>query len=275
MPYRSIYFLIILFFTLLSCKENVVNKTPIILDDSSFIVTESDTQFLSNITEDIAPVGKKVKSSATQISQMMAQVDSMNASKKLEQDAVEKVEVNIKGFEIHFEECNVTFENVEAHALNNSQNERATHSVSYLLDAGSLLDTKLEISQLEDCRVEQRLFVKLAIVNKDQTIQLNELGKNITDWQILAGKNNRFVSVSNNSLIYDQADGNKIRTALEKALKQKRKDKDEIKEWMTIVAKVNKPTDAPCKLIAVSSQWRIVGKKAGKNIRKLIQFDIP
>lgn len=264
-----------MFFTLLSCKENVVNKIPIILDDSSLIVTEVDTQYLKNITEDIAPVGKKVKSSATQISQMMAQVDSMNASKKLEQEVVEKVDIHIKGFEIHFAECNVTFENVEAHALNNTQNERATNSVSYLLDVGSMLDTKLEIHQLEDCSVEQRLFIKLAILHQDQTIILHELGKNITDWQILAGKNNRFVSLSSNSLVYDQADGNKIRLALEKTLKQKRKNKDEIKEWMSAVAKVNKSSDAPCKLIAVSSQWRIVGKKDGKNIRKLIQFDIP
>ncbi|MBK7690810.1 MAG: hypothetical protein IPJ31_06735 [Bacteroidetes bacterium] len=267
----SLLLSVAMIFSLCQCKEGEKSSIPIRLGDSTLIVTEKDSAYLQNFTNDIAPAKKK--SSESQITKMMVQVDSLKASQKMENEANTAQALN--GFTINFEECSVVFDGIAAHALNETQNERASHSVSYLKDAGNFLETKLEVNKLTELRAEQRLFVKLSIEYNGETMVLHDLGKFITQWYPLAGKNNRFVSVSSNSLQFDNVDATKIKNALEKELKKKKKNKDEISKWMKAIAQTKSYSDAPCALIPSSSQWRIFGKVDGKSVRKLIQFDIP
>lgn len=267
-------FLVLCLWQLNACKENNKNGVEIKLGDSTLIVTENDSVYLQNFTEDISP--SKKKSTESQITKMMVQVDSLNTSKKIEEEAAaSQGDQKLSGFTINFNECSIIFDGIAAHALNETQNERTSQSVSYLKDGGSFLETKLEINSLTDLRVEQRLFVKLAVINGDETIVLNDLPKFITQWYSLAGKNNRFVSVGSNSLQFDNVDAAKIKNALDKELKKKKKSKEEIQTWMRAIAQTKSYSDAPCTLIPSSSQWRIIGKADGRGVRKLIQFDIP
>ncbi len=258
--------------TIVSCKEKQNHKVAIRLGDSTLIVTEQDSTFLQNYTNDIAPARKK--SAAAEISKMMVQVDSMKTSQQMEEEAETASTSPLSGFTINFAECDVVFDGITAHALNASQNERALHSVSYLKDGGNFMETRLEISQLTELRVEERLFVKLGIEINGETLILSELPKYITQWYNLAGKGNRFVSVGNNSLEFNSIDVGKIRAALDLELKKKKKSKEEAAQWLNAVNKIKSYTDPPCKLVPTSAQWRIFGKKAGVGIRKLIQFDI-
>lgn len=256
-----------------SCKESLKNKVPIRLGDPSLIVTESDSTYLQNMTDDIAPVKKK--STVAQISQMMVQVDSLKTSQKMEAEEESGIAEKLSGFTINFEECDVLFDGISAHALNATQNERQSQSVSYLKDGGSFMEARIDISKLSDIRVEERLFVKLGIENNGETIILTDLPKYITQWYNLAGKGSRFVSVGNNSLEYDKLDPAKLRAALDKELKKKKKNKEESQVWINSIAKTRSHSDSPCKLVPTSAQWRIWGTQNGKSVRKLIQFDIP
>ena len=267
----NLLMLFALLVVLCNCKESNKAGIPIKLGDSTLIVTEQDSTYLQNFTNDIAPTKKK--SSESQITKMMVQVDSLKASQKMENESNTTQVLN--GFTINFAECSVIFDGISAHALNETQNERASQSVSYLKDAGNFLETKLEVSKLTELRAEQRLFVKLSIEYNGETMVLNDLGKYITQWYPLAGKNNRFVSVSSNSLQFDNVDATKIKNGLERELRKKKKSKDEIKNWLKAITQTKSYTDAPCVLIPVSSQWRIFGKADGKAVRKLMQFDIP
>ncbi|MCC7030145.1 MAG: hypothetical protein IT257_07565 [Chitinophagaceae bacterium] len=272
LPY--LYLLLFVVLTgVFSCKESLKNKVPIRLGDPSLIVTESDSTYLQNMTDDIAPVKKK--STVAQISQMMVQVDSLKTSQKMEAEAENETQVKLSGFTINFSECDVIFDGISAHALNATQNERASQSVSYLQDGGSFMEAKLDISNLSDVRVEERLFVKLGIENNGETLILGDLPKYITQWYNLAGKGSRFVSVGSNSLEYDKLDPAKLRAALEKELKKKKKNKEESQVWINSIAKTRSHSDSPCKLVPTSAQWRIWGTQNGKSVRKLIQFDIP
>lgn len=253
-----------------SCKEQNVDKKPIIIGDSSLIVTERDSQYLQNFTEDIEP--NKKKNSEAHISQMMVQIDNLNTSKKIENEP--ETNEKLKGFTIHFEQCDVVFEGISAHAINLSQNERSTNSVSYLLDLGNVLETKLEVSNLSDVNVEQRIFVKLAVEQSDERYILNDLGKYSTQWFPLAGKNNRFISVGTNSLQFSEVDHEKIKNALDRELRKKKKDKQEIKRWLDLIRNTKSYNDAPCTIVPVGAQWKIIGKLNNQTVRKLIQFDI-
>ena len=272
---KKIAFLLshILFLFLFSCDNNKVIKTPIKIGDTSTIVTENDSTYLQNFTEDITP--SKTKSHVSEISKMMVQVDSVNTQKILEEDAEENKTTSVNGFTINFNEISVIMDGIAAHALNETQNERATNSVSYIKDAGNLLETKMLINGTNEFSVEQRFFVKLSIVHKDEEFILNDLGKYITQWYPLAGKDNLVISVGANSLQFDSFDETKLKNALDRELRKKKKRKDEMQNWFNAIAQVKTYRDAPCKLIPVSSQWRIIGKKDGKSFRKLIQLDVP
>ncbi len=255
---------------LFSCKDQSKENRPIVLGDTSMIVTETDERFLKNNTEDISPTNKK--SSEGKITSMMMQMDSVKSVKKLEE---EKGSAPLSGFTIHFAECDVVFDNLTAHAIQNNQDERTSNSVSYVVDAGNLDEMNLQVSGLDEANVEQRIFTRLRVEALSDNFVLNDLGKFISPWSALAGKDFKYVSLSNNSLQFFTVENTKIRNAVDRELRKKKKTRQEIQEWMNVIKKTNSYSDEPCKIQVVSAQWRIIGKKNGKRIQKLIQFDIP
>jgi hypothetical protein len=89
----------------------------------------------------------------------------------------------------------------------------------------------------------------------------------------LAGKDNLFFSVGNNSTGFHTVDYTKIKNGLDRELRKKKKDRKQIEMWMKAIAATKAYTDLPCIVKVVSSQWRIWGMKDGKKVQKLIQFD--
>lgn len=267
---RNYFFRIGLLFLLSSCESKLKETKPIVLGDPSTIVTESDTTYLRNFTNDISPVAKK--SSESQITKMMVQVDSLKNTKKLEEETNAHAPIN--GFTINFAECSVVYNGLYAHALNESQDERKTNSVSYLKDAGELTDMKFQVNNLTEIKAEERITVQLAIVQGDEQFVLQDLGKFTTQWYPLAGNQNTFISAGTNSLQFTNVDNRKIKLALQQELTRKKKNKAEQDKWMSLVSSTNSYSEAPCKLIIRSAQWRIVGKVNNKRVQKLIQFDI-
>lgn len=254
----------------MACNEQPKSSKPIVMGDTSTIVTERDSAYLQNNTEDISPTNKR--SSEGKITQMMTEVDSAKSVKKLES---EENKAPLSGFVINFSECTVQFDGLSAHAIQNSQNERTSNSVSYLKDGGNLFEMTLQVQGLDQVKLEQRTFTKLKVQNDEQEFLLQDLGKFISPWSNLASKDNRFVSLGSNSLQFFPVDNNKIKNALDRELRKKKKNRQEIQEWLNLIRKTNSYSDSPCKLIMVSVQWRIIGMKDGKRVQKLIQFDIP
>ena len=269
---RTLSFLICIPFLLqLSCKDqSTPARKTIEMGDTSSIVTETDPAFLENKTEDISPANRK--STEGKITSMMREVDSAHSAQKLEQEGNS---TPVQGFTIHFAECDVVFEGLSAHALKNTQDERASNSVAYLHDAGNLDEIALQLNGLEDLKVEQRLFTHLLIQIDEKTYTLNDLGKFITPWATLAGKDTKFISLGNNSLQFFQVTQEKLKAAFERELRKKHLNHNAQQSLLQLLKKTRSYTDAPCKVEMVSSQWRITGKKNGKRIQKLVQIDLP
>lgn len=241
-----------------------------LMGDTSMIVTETDDRFLQNHTEDISTGSKKT--SEGKITTMMIQVDSAKSVEKMNEAPVQSA---LRGFTINFSECEVILENISAHAIQNTQNERSSNSVSYLKDDGDLMEINMQVSGLTDVKVEERMFTRLLVTDGEDEYVLNDLGKFVSPWSALAGKENQFVSLGSNSLQFFQVDNTKIKKAVDRELRKDKKSRQEIQQWMTKIKKTNSYSDAPCKLKLVSAQWRIKGRKDGKNIQKLVQVDIP
>lgn len=262
---QLIFFLLFLF----SCEEKIKNPKPIVIGDTNSIITETDSQYLKNFTNDISPTRKK--SSESQIASMMVQVDSLKSTQQLEEETQQKVPIN--GFSINFNECSVVFNNLYAHALNNTQDERKSNSVSYLKDGGEFLEMKLQVTGLNEIKVEERLTLQLAVEKEGERYILFDLGKFITPWYNLAGKDQTFISVGNNSLSFHEVNQQKIKNALIRELTKKKKNKEIMSAWMKAIENTKIYADAPCKILISSAQWRITGKSNNKRVQKLIQFD--
>ncbi|HOZ52077.1 MAG TPA: hypothetical protein PLU17_09480 [Chitinophagaceae bacterium] len=269
MKQTVVFFLSIVFFS--ACKEETKPAKPILMGDSTTIVTETNDLYLQNLTEDISPTNKK--SSEGKIATMMMQVDSAKSVQKLER---ENNPAPLSGFTINFSECEVVFDGLSAHAIQNTQDERTSNSVSYVKDGGNLNEMTLQVRGLDEVKVEQRTYTKLSVSNASQeSFILNDLGKYISNWSTLAGIETKYVSLGMNSLSFFQIDHTKIKNAVDRELRKSKKSRQEIQQWMDLIQKTNSYSDAPCKLELVSAQWRIIGKKNGKRVQKLIQFDIP
>ena len=76
------YLIVAILFLINSCKEesNVLKNKSFHLGDQSTIVTEKDSTFLQNFTEDISLTGNS--NSNKDIAKMMVQIDSLKVQKK-------------------------------------------------------------------------------------------------------------------------------------------------------------------------------------------------
>lgn len=254
-----------------SCKEkNISNKKPIKIGDSSLIVTEKDSLYLDNFIEDISPSSKK--NAGAQARSAMKQIDSADASRKIAESV--SANTSLSGFTINFAECQVILSSLNAHAINMTQNERATNSVSYVKDGGDFMGNQIQVNQLENLNVEQRFFVKLAVDLNGERYILNDLGKYTTAWSTLAMKGNVVASLAASSLQFKNVDATAIKNALDRELRKKKKTNKEINDLLKLIANTKSQSDAPCMLIPVSTQWRIQGKKDNRTVKKLIQMDV-
>jgi hypothetical protein len=254
---------------LFACNETKKEKKEIKLGDTSEIVTEIDSNFLGNHTEDISPTNKR--SSESQIAKMMVQVDSLNTSKKLEDKSLDVSNVN--GLSISFKECEIIFDNIFAHKTIPSQEASTSNELSYKRDGGELLDQLIQVNGIENAQVAERITTMLAIEKESEKYILEDLGKYTTQWFNLAGKDLKFVSLGSNSLQFREVNQSKIKNALDRELRKKNKSAAQIKNWMKEIANTKSHTDVPCKLLISSIQWRIKGDKNGKKVQKTITIE--
>lgn len=250
-------------------KQNKAGK-PIVMGDPSMIVTETDSAYLQNFTEDITPQHKKGEGAITK---MMVQVDSANAAKQLNEENHQAAP--LAGFTIQFNECKVVFDDLSAHAININQDERKANSVSYVIDRGNILAMKLEVEGLENTTVEQRIHTKLQIEHQNQTYIIQDLNKYISAWYNLVGKDQMFISVGSNSLQFFPFNAAALKNGFDRELRKKKQSRAVIESGLKAIEQVHSYMDAPCAVQIVGAQWRIKGTYQGKKIQKLIQFDIP
>lgn len=251
-----------------SCEEKTMTGgKPIRIGDKSLIVTETDSSKLANYTRDISERAQD----ESDIARIMVQVDSVKVSDELA--AFTEGDSTVDGFTIEFARCKVVFDGLQARELS-EQNPEENRSVSYLVTKGDLAKMKLKITGLQDVSVKERIYTKLKVARNGEEYLLKSLGRKISDWFPLAGNDNVFVALGDNSAQFNNLDNAKLKTALKKELVSEDKDPETIDEWLRAVKNTNDYTDAPCKLYVATAQFRIRGKNSKGSVNKLIQFDI-
>lgn len=265
---KKYFFYILFLISVTSCKEESFKPgKKMVLGDSSLIVNENDSNYLKNFVDDIS----ETKNEDADIVKMMVQVDSMKTKQNLDNN--DSLGKDIKGFEIQFADFKIIFDKIETKEYR-PQKPLEYNSVSYQVTKGDLAEIHLKIEGLNEVKISERVFTKLKVSKDSKEMHLSSLGRKLSDWFELAGKENVFVGVGSNSLLFENVGATKIKLALEEKLKQKNITGKEKDGWMKAIENSKSYQDAPCVLYVATAQFKIVGKtQSGKFIRTLIHLD--
>jgi hypothetical protein len=267
---------------LYSCKSSPSNNThgPIVLGDSSTIVTETDPQKLQDLVTDLKPdiPSAEVKDTDATENKQTAQAavtDTARKTKITPPPPPSSNQLMGAGTLAEFKDVSVLIANVKAKLAGNPNLQHANGAV-YTLTGGVLNGALIRVTG-NVTKVSQRYQSVVLLKNSLGTLQLDAF-TTTTDWQPLKGSNNqyRITGLDQRSLDFPEASNNAIRNAVMKAAKRRRMSRRKIEEMVASVHHAHAVNQKPLSVNLRSVMWKIDGKDAsGKSFSKQIRVDIP
>lgn len=277
-----------LLISLSACNNNNASKTngPIVLGDSSAIVTEEDPQKLKDIVTDLEPVippaaeSEEVKppvdtTTATTTKPAEAQPAQQAQNVPAKPAAPAAQQLDGAGLKAAFREVTVLIPNLNAKQAGNRNLERANGAV-YTYTDGNINGNQLRVSG-NVTKVSMR-YQTVAILKTDYgTFPIDGLSTN-TDWEQMKGGNGNYpiTGLDTRSLEYSDAGPAAIRNAVERALRRHRLSHRKIAEVMDDLPRIRSANQKPLNLVLRSVMWKIDGKDdRGRMYSKQIRIDMP
>lgn len=266
-----------------SCNNQDTTTTaqPITLGDSSMIVTETDSQYLKNVVDDIEPVAQTNKPTAppkidTPVAAPPAPVAKTVDTTPAPTTAPASVTNNSKNdFVLNIKNnTQIVFKNIATREFKN-QNPETQHDLSYLIINGSFEKSQLEIQNGTLTDLQYKVATTYYIKTSQGEIELTGLKGETSDWQKLPTKGNTAslpsATLKNNKTIPTA----QLQAAIEKAINNKRYKasvKDQLRKELAGVKSINHNLIS---LKATHQQLTIAGKDSkGANFKKIIRFDL-
>lgn len=260
-----------------SCKNSdqttLSNRGHIVLNDSSTIVTETDSQYLRDEFADLVvkpkvadvPAAKEVTNTQTPTSVPVA-------------SPVSNVEINQSGFTIDYGSFKALLTGITTKEYK-KQDPAKEYGVSYQVIGGDLTKSQLVFSGVKTISISQRYQSNLDLKNNSETLDLKSMGTHTSDWADVKvqKKGNQFVADLSvlQSLDFKQISNANLKNAVEKELRAKRANTQTVKQWLDLISKVRTAKDKPCNINLNNVQWRVTGTdNQGKAINKLIRIDV-
>ena len=288
MENRSTYIAFIASAVLLFSCNNIQSKNhgPIVLGDSSTIVTEKDPEKLRDLVTDLQP---KIKTADIK--------DSVEAAKKIETKPVAdkpknttattsvtptpvkqvapSVQLSGNGIKADFKVATVLIPNVTAKLSGKANLEKASGAV-FSFVSGTIAGNQLQVTP-GVTKVSQRYQTVIAVKNNLGTLPLESLSTT-TAWQSLSGSNKiyKITGLDAKSLDYSEANRGEIRNAVAKSARKHHFSRRKTQEWEESVRNARAVNQKPCYIILRSVMWKIDGKDAnGKAFSRQVRVDMP
>ncbi len=264
-----IFFFSPLFLLFTSCDENrnAANHQPIVMGDSSFIVTETDPAYLTDYVMDIQ--NKRV----AEMNEPAPAVPSKPVPVK---DSVVSTPDQGKGLSIPFKEVTVFIPNISVRTYGN-QNPEKSNGATYEITEGKLAGNTLQIREGKPTSVSQRYGTSVFVTNGKEKLQLEGLD-NLTDWKKISGSNNSYPikGLEESRMEVKKVSPAQIRNAVSRAARNKKLSRAAIQEWERTVRNVKSLDQKPVSSFLKSVMWKIDGKDAqGKSYSKQVRIDVP
>jgi hypothetical protein len=264
-----------------SCNNGGKDAThgPIVLGDSSSIVTETDSQYLRDYVTDFQPK-EPVAAAATTTPEPA--LPAKDTAKPAQQPAPEKPEPAEQqaapkgnGLNVDYKDINVFIPGVTTRTY--GRNAVKGNSASFGLTGGKLNGNQLQVSGGTVTKVNQRYQTAVVLRNELGTLQLDALSYT-SGWEALKGGRNGYyiTGLEENRLGHSNANANAIRSAVSRALRSKRLSRKKEQEWLNSIRNVRAVNQKPLSVVLHSVVWQIEGKDGkGKSFRKELRIDLP
>ncbi len=266
-------------FVLFSCKNAPSNNHgPIVLGDSSTIVTENDPQKLKDLVIDLQPVipEPENKDSAEAKTPVTAATDTSKKTKAVAASPnVPTALPDVAGLKAEFKEVTVLVPGLSAKQAGRTNLQNANGAV-YTFTSGNLNGSTIKLTG-NITKVSQRYQSVAVLKNELGTLPIDALSTT-TGWEALKGSNNQYkiTDLDQKSLEFPNVSASAIRSAVMKAAKRHRFSRRKVAEWENSVHRVRAVNQKPLYIMLRSVMWKIDGKDAnGKIFSKQIRVDMP
>ncbi len=242
---------------------------PIVMGDSSTIVTETDPKYLRDMVADI-----DIKPN-TADTEPVAATTATPAKTEVKAEEPKPATVE-KGFEIDCGSYKIVLAGVGAKEYK-KQNAASASGLSYALTSGNINSSKLIVTgDVKNLAVKQRYQSQLILDGSQGKVALTDLGLFTSGWNTVKVSGNSAPVAGLNGLQFSSVNNNKIKNAADRALRKSKASSKTIQAWMKDIRKVNKAGDSPSEIVLNNVQWQISGTdKSGKSFTKTVRMDVP
>jgi hypothetical protein len=269
-----------LIFLLASCAGNSnKERKPIVLGDSSTIVTETDSAYVSDFVSDIQlqqiPEDTVVATPAVDTTAARTPAAAVSEPEKSAPKTAPAVS-NQKGLSIPFSEVTVFIPAIEVKSYR-QQNLARANGVSYQLTDGTINNNQLRLTGATIQKVSQRYTTGVIAKNELGSLTLDALS-NTTSWAPVKGSNNTYpiTGLDARRLEAKKVTPAQIRAAVSRAARNKRINRKDLRKWEASVRNVRALNQKPFVIVLKSVMWKIDGKDAkGKSFSKQVRLDMP
>ena len=264
------------------CKSNnAKNHGPIVLGDSSMIVTEKDPKKLADLVTDLQP---DIPPAVNTDSIAKAEAEKSKSQETAKDTAHKAVVVapiensmlpDVAGLKAEFKEVTVLIPGVSAKISGNA-NLKNSNSAVYTLLSGELDGTSIHVKG-NVTKVTQKCQSVIIVKNKLGSLPLDNLTET-SDFEAVKGSKNVYpvTNIDESSLEYPKVNNNAIRNAVTHAANKRRMNHKKVQEWVNSVASVHSANQKPLVVTLRSVIWKIDGKdEKGKNFSKQVRIDVP
>ncbi len=252
------------------------NHGPIVLGDSSTIVTEKDPQKLKDLVTDLQPVIPAPENKDTTENKPAADTikKTTTAAASTTTQPAQSLPA-VAGLRADFKDVSVLIPGLSAKLSGKADLQKANGAV-YTFASGEINGNTLKTTG-NITKVSQRYQSVVVLKNELGTLPIESLSVT-TDWETVKGTNNQYkiTDLDAKSLEYPHVNGNAIRNAVKKAAKRRHFSRKKVQEWEDSVPRLRAVNQKPLYIMLRSVMWKIDGKDAnGKLFSKQIRIDIP
>ena len=275
---RVRYILAALALALASCgDQGQGHEGPIVIGDSSMIVTESDQDQLKDLVTDLQPVippaEDKEEESAKPVDTAKAPAATTAETSPAEQK--QQPIPSGPGLRAAFSEVTIFIPGLSVKQHGRADLRRAG-GATFSLSSGTVDGATLRVSG-NVTKVSQRYQTVILMKSSMGNIALNAL-VHTASWEPIKGTNNTYtISVPDDkSAEYDRAGASSIRLAVQREARARRLSRQKTQQLLSEVRNVRSTKQKPLSAAVRSVMWKIDGKDdRGRPYSKQVRLDLP
>ncbi len=263
----------------ISCKNMPSqNHGPIVLGDSSMIVTETDPQKLQDLVTDLKPTITPAENKDTAATVKPTPAPAVKDTPKKANPLVPALPQPAligNGLKADFGIASFLIPNVSAKQSGKASLEHA-NGVVYTWTSGTINNNMIKVTANVQ-KVSMRYQTVIVLKNELGVLPLETL-TTTTDWAPMKGVNNvyQITGLNEKSLDYSEANKNAIRAAVSKSAHRHRMSRRRMQDWENSARNVRAVNQKPLYVVLRSVMWKIDGKdNNGKLFSKQIRIDMP